>query len=204
MIPEADISYVGPAADPKLLAELPLDLQEILNQKNGFIAYGGGLHVRGACREPSWHSVHTVWKGKLALNKTYDALPEDAIPFAGDCMGDPFILRSGKVYRLTLETAFMEPLGTLGEFFEAILKNPQAMLHFEPLLKLQKQGIELLPGQLIHAYPPYSTEQAANGVALRAVPAETQIAYELDFFTRVKNLGEGETFRIKILPDNLI
>ncbi|MCE9600448.1 MAG: SMI1/KNR4 family protein [Spirochaetia bacterium] len=201
MISESNISFSGPPVDPNLLADLPEELQYYLKIKNGFIAYDGGLHVRGACAEPSWHSIHSVWKGKLALRQTYDGLSEEAIPFAEDCMGDPFILRSGMVYRLTLETAFMEPLGSMTEFFQAIEKDPQAVLHFEPLLKLKKQGSGLAPGQLIHAYPPYSTEQAANGVILRAVPAEAQIAYELDFFTRIRNLPEGETFRIKILPN---
>ncbi|MBL8020474.1 MAG: hypothetical protein JNM27_12465 [Leptospirales bacterium] len=201
MIPDDQISYTGPPADLTLMKELPEELQNILREKNGFIAYEGGLHVRGACTEPAWHSIHTVWKGELALSKTYDALPADAVPFAEDCMGDPFVLRDKKVYRLTLETAYMEILGSLAEFFESIARDPRGVLHYEPLLKLKQQGSGLKPGQLIHAYPPYSTAQAANGVLLRAVPADAQIAYELDFFASVRDLPEGQTFRLKILPD---
>ena len=202
MISQAHITYRGPVeSDRSLLALLPEDLRELLTSVNGFVAFGGGLHVRGACDFPPWHSLRTIWQGHLSLQRTYPLLHDDDIPFAQDCMGDQFVLRDGLVFRLTLETSHLDRLQlTLTDFMKAAELDPLEVLQMHPLLQLHKQGSVLEPGQLINAYPPFSTEQAAEGVSLRAVPADEQIAYELDFFTQVENLKDGETFPINRLP----
>ncbi len=118
-------------------------------------------------------------------------------------MGDQFLLREGRVFRLTLETAFLENMNlSLPEFLREAEENPVDLLQMHPLLKLQKQSegrgaSRLAPGQLIHAYPPYSTAQAADGVSLRAVPADQQLDFELEFFRKLRDLKDGETFQIR-------
>ena len=52
------LTYRGAALDDvDILDRLPMDLQQLLAQRNGFVAFRGGLHVRGACVEPRWHSL---------------------------------------------------------------------------------------------------------------------------------------------------
>ena len=202
MISAEHISYAGPIErDDALLSLLPPELRALLGEVNGFVAFGGGLHVRGACDEPGWHSLRSIWQGHLSLQRTYGRLRPDDIPFAQDCMGDQFVLREGEVYRLTLETAFFDNLQlSLGDFLAVAEKDPLEILQMHPLVQLQKGGGLLRPGQLINAYPPFSTEQAAEGVSFRAVAADDQIAYELEYFTKVNNLKDGETFTIHRLP----
>ena len=43
-----DISYVGTAiTDLDILRRLPASHQQLLSEENGFLLFGGGLHVRG-------------------------------------------------------------------------------------------------------------------------------------------------------------
>ena len=55
--------------DALLLRELPGELARMLRSRNGFVAFAGGLHVRGACKLPTWHSLREAWKGEGALHR---------------------------------------------------------------------------------------------------------------------------------------
>jgi hypothetical protein len=46
-----------------MLTALPQELASSLQIENGFVAASGGLHVRGACLSPEWHSLRAAWKG---------------------------------------------------------------------------------------------------------------------------------------------
>jgi hypothetical protein len=61
-------SYVEPVTtDEDTLAAVPADYDEFLNTRNGCILFGGGLHIRGACEVPDWHSLRRVWREEDAL-----------------------------------------------------------------------------------------------------------------------------------------
>src|SRR5436190_17613681 len=98
----ADVTWKGPAVDDlELFRRLPGELVRLLQQQNGFIQYHGGLHVRGACRTPQWHSLRAAWLGKNAFHRFYPDLTPEDIPFAEDCLGDQFLLREKDVWRLS-------------------------------------------------------------------------------------------------------
>jgi hypothetical protein len=106
------VTYVGPPIDDAdILARVPSDLADRLRQANGFIWFGGGLHVRGACREPAWHSLRAAWEGDAALHVLYPTVQVDDVPFAEDCVGDQFLIRGGTVWKLAAETGDVEDLG---------------------------------------------------------------------------------------------
>ena len=45
--------FVGPPIDDaEMLDRLPAEYRDLLTRANGYIAYHGGLHVRGACLSP--------------------------------------------------------------------------------------------------------------------------------------------------------
>ena len=70
--PMMQTTYTGPPLDdPALLDRLPEDLGSILRQENGWIRFDGGLHLRGACREPSWHSLRVAWEGLRSFAALY-------------------------------------------------------------------------------------------------------------------------------------
>lgn len=85
----AHVTFVGPPIDDRdLLSNLPKNLADLLEQINGFIQFHGGLHLRGVCRKPVWHSLRAAWLGKHAFHRLYPEVvePED-IPFAEDAWG---------------------------------------------------------------------------------------------------------------------
>lgn len=167
------ITYQGPPVDdPELLERLPESLAALLNSLNGFIQYGGGLHLRGACAAPDWHSLRRAWLGPKSISDIFSGVDQTWIPFAEDCVGDQFLLRNKEVFRLSAETGEVDEIGlSLGDFLRSASANPIDFLAMEPLLHFQDDHGELPEGHLLHAYPPYCTEEAGQGVSLRAVPA---------------------------------
>ena len=167
------VTYQGPDIDDAaILARVPAPLRRLLESANGFIQFGGGLHVRGACRRPHWHALRVAWDGDTALHALYAAVTPEDVPFAQDCVGDQFLLRDGEVLRLDGETGDIRPQAAgLVPFLEAVAADPVDYLMMQPLLQLLDEGGTLDPGQLIHAYPPFCTVESGKGVSLRALPA---------------------------------
>ncbi|WP_425073722.1 hypothetical protein [Sagittula sp. S175] len=177
------IAWTGPAIDdPDLLDQLPAQLVGLLQQVNGFIQYGGGLHVRGACVAPAWHALRPPLEGPRALHRRYPSVAPDWIPFAQDCVGDQFLLADGAVLHLQAETGDIEALDpTLTAFFKRVAADPVDALAMQPLQKLWAEGGHLAPGQLLSVYPPFCTAESAGGVSVRPVSSLERQDWLADF-----------------------
>lgn len=192
MLRAEDISFVGPEPDdPDVLLRLSPEHRELLRELNGFVAFGGGLHLRGACREPAWHSLRHAWLGEAALHRAYPALHADDVPFAEDAVGDQYVLRDGQVYRLLAETGELEPRDAdLPEFLSDAIADPDDYLGLQPLRQFEAEGGRLAPGELLNVYPPFCTAESAEGVTLRAVPAAERLAFLARLAAHVSGLDE--------------
>lgn len=193
------ITWSGPPIDDaEIAAELPRELRAVLAAVNGFILFGGALHVRGAVQDPPWHSLRHAWRGAASLAALYPALPPDDVPFAQDCVGDQFLLRGGSVLRLQAETGEVEDVGrSLFAFLERARADPDGFLSPEPLLRHQAGA--LAPGMLLHAYPPFCTAQAAGGVSLRPVPPLELIRFHADFARQIADVTPGRSIEIRVV-----
>lgn len=196
-----NVTWEGPACDDvELLPKLPTMLRALLQQEpSGFIQFHGGLHFRGACREPGWHSLRAAWLGPKAIRKGYPRMTKDDVPFAQDFLGNQFILRDEQVMRVVGETGEVGPpipgLAMIGS--DVALDPPalrldvfiQAIQGFDGALDLQlldrylEAGQTLAPGDLVHVYPPMCSREAASGIGLRATPMKAQA--RLDFLATV-------------------
>lgn len=119
------ITYKGPEFEEgsTIISKLPENLVSLLKQINGFVQYGGGLHVRGVCKEPEWHSIESIIKGPLSLHNAYPSINESDVPFAEDCVGDQYLMRDRKIIKLFSETGEIEELGCgLASFLKKRLK----------------------------------------------------------------------------------
>lgn len=176
------VTFTGPHPDDtELLAASPDELRRFLAEVDGLIAFDGGLHIRGACHEPVWHSLRHVWTGERAFHTRYAAVRSDDIPFAEDAVGDQWLLRAGRVVRLLAETGDIEDDGqTFDEFMAAVQREPMDTLGLHPLLQFKSAGGVLAPGQLLNVYPPFCTQEAAQGVSLAAVPATERLDFLAD------------------------
>jgi len=196
-----NVTFTGSRIDDEeLLVRLPSNLAGLLRQVNGFIQFHGGLHVRGACREPTWHSLRDAWDGKFAFHRLYSAVRSDDIPFAEDCMGDQFLLRDRRICTLCAETGEIESLGLgLREFFDAVAEDPVEFLSMHPLPQYQQDGGNLQPGQLLSGFPPFCIKESENGVALRAVDAEDRRRFLASLANKLRDVPDGEKVDFRIV-----
>ena len=197
------VTFAGPPFDEHaaVVAMLPTPLVGLLRQINGFILYEGGLHVRGVCAQPDWHSLASVLTGPDALHARFPALLETDIPFAQDCVADQYVLRQGRVHKLESETGGLVALGlSLGQFLAAVQDDPVEFLAMQPLLRHQQDGGSLQPGQVLHVYPPFCTREAEEGVSLKAVAVQEALRFLAEFSRHVSGLAPGQTVTVKVVP----
>jgi hypothetical protein len=193
-------SFVGPAVtDIEIMARLPDDYAEMLRDTNGFIALEGGLHVRGACMSPDWHSLRYAWEGDNSLRHLFTAVLESDIPFAQDCFGDQFLIRDGRVVRLWSETGQVDPMEmTFHEFFSNAENDPMTFLSLEPLFRYRKQGGVLEPGKLLSVYPPFCLKSQETDYSLRAIPAAERMASLAAFARQIAEVPDGQPIKIVV------
>ena len=193
------VTYTGPEIDdPSALDDLPAALRRRLEETNGVVAYDGGLHVRGACTAPAWHSLRAAREGELAFHVLYPGVREDDVPFAEDAVGDQWLMRGEQVAELSAETGEVEELGIdLDTFFERVAADPKEALGLAPLVQLREEGGELRPEQLVNVYPPYAFSQSADGVHVRAIDALEQRSFLADLARQMADVKPGESVRIR-------
>lgn len=150
---------------------------------------------------PTWHSLRAAWLDENAFHRHYAALRTDDVPFAQDCLGDQFLLRSGEVIRLRGETGELSKIGMgLHDFLAAVQADPVGFLSLQPLLRFQSEGGTLQPGQLLSAAPPFCCLESGADVSLRAVAALDRQAFLVDFSKEIADVPDGGKIRIRLNP----
>jgi hypothetical protein len=194
------LTYAGaPPDDADILARAPAELASVLRARNGVVAYQGALHVRGACREPAWHSLRHAWEGADALHELFEEVCPSDVPFAEDAFGDQFLLRDGRVLRLSGELGEIAPVADrLEEFFGQLLGDPGRALDYEPLLEYLAGGAELRPGQLLAAYPPFVLSADGARRDIHAVDAVERRRFLADLARQLHGLPDGAEVRFEV------
>ena len=205
---QSERTFIGAEIiDTDILNRLPEAHRRLLKNENGFILFGGGLHVRGAVLSPEWHSLRKVWFGDLALHRLFPAITETDVPFAQDCLGDQFVLREDTVHKLDAETGTLRNFGMdLEVFLSCARENPVEFLSLQPLQQFQLEGGELRPGQLLSVYPPFIFEESAQSVSLKAISMFDRIGFLAELASQVEGLANGTKVRLDVvnLPENEI
>jgi hypothetical protein len=195
--------YCGPGIDDlEILRRLPAGYRDLLHVANGYVAYHGGLHVRGACLLPEWHSLRAAWLGEDAIHRLFSEISPDDIPFAEDALGDQFVIRETIVWKLSGETGETSSLGlTLAEFDAAVQADPNDFLQLGPLQQFRAEGGKLEAGQLLSAYPPFVFKESADGVSLRAVPALDRRRFLSRLAREIRDLPNGASVSLRVQPN---
>jgi hypothetical protein len=191
-------TYPGaPIDDPAVLERLPSELASALRRRNGCVGFLGALHVRGACLAPAWHSLRHAWDGPDALHELYTEVDPADVPFAEDGFGDQFLIREGRVLRLSGELGEIEDLaGSPAEFFARLITDAEQVLDYEPLLRFRDEGNDLRPGQVLAAHPPFVLQAAGTGRELRAEDAIERRRTLAALAKRLHGLPDGAHVRL--------
>lgn len=196
-----DVTYRGPPLteeDQALVAQLPDTLHWVLGQLNGFVAFGGALHVRGACQSPTWHSLQHAWGGEQAIHRLFPAVRPTDIPFGQDCIGDQFLLRDAVVMRLDADTGKISSTALeLMAFLEKASASPESFLKTQPLDGLRASGQELAPGQVVAVIPPLVIRIEGER-SYKAVPAEKQARFRADIARQLAHVPDGAQIRLQM------
>jgi hypothetical protein len=189
----SEINYWGQDIDDfDTLEILPEYLKAFFLKQNGFIAFKGGLHIRGCVKEPRWHSLKEIWFGNNKLSNLFDSIETNDIPIAQDCFGDQFVIRNGGLWLLHSETDYMTDLGIdFIQFIQQVFINSSKFLNIENI-----QCLGLKPGQLINVVPPFCIN-SKDGYKFRPIDAIEQLNY-LSFFSReIKGLPDWTNINLK-------
>ncbi|HEY4356642.1 MAG TPA: hypothetical protein VGN16_12905 [Acidobacteriaceae bacterium] len=192
-------TYVGSVADDiEILRRLPFDLAAQLAIRNGYVALRGGLHVRGACLAPEWHSLRYAWEGPHALHLLFPEVRPSDIPIAEDCFGDQFLIRDGEVIQLAGETGDIKPLGLNWEQF--LLRVQEDAVEFLALRSFERyleQGGSLEPEQSLSVYPPFVAAED-NARTFRPVGRVGRISFLADFAEQIRTVPDGQRVGIVV------
>jgi hypothetical protein len=194
------LTYRGAALDDiEILDRLPTDLQQLLAQRNGFVAYRGGLHVRGACVEPRWHSLRAAMEGPESFAARFRTVKKDDVPFAQDLFGDQFILRDGKVFKLDSYADQLEEVAEgVVDFFGKVQRDPIDLLELGHLTQFEGTGETLRPGELLMEWPPFVVSESRKGVSLRRIPAQERLEFLADIARQLRGVADGTKVEFKI------
>jgi hypothetical protein len=196
------LTFSGPPVDDaSVLDRLPMALRAALEARNGCLAYRGALHVRGACLQPAWHSLRNAMSGAQSFQALYPQLDPECVPFAEDAFGDQFLLRGTRVWHLTAETGEVAEVASSVEgFFDEVLTDIAGVLGYEPTRAVNLVGGELVAGKLISVYPPFVLDAGDAGRSFRAVEALEVRASLAAFAAQIRELPDGATVQIKVVP----
>jgi hypothetical protein len=194
--------YTGPEIDDfEILERLPDNYRNLLEVTNGYVAYYGGLHVRGACLLPKWHSLRVAWSGHEAIHRLFTQVRPDDIPFAEDALGDQFVIRQGTVWKVSGETGEIVSLErTLAEFDAAVRADPDGFLELGPLHQFRSEGGKLEPGQLLSVSPPFVFRESAAGISLRAIPGDERRRFLSQLAREIRDVPDGASVRFRVEP----
>lgn len=194
--------YVGPPIDDaEILKRLPAAYRDLLGRANGYVAYHGGLHVRGACRAPAWHSLRAAWEGEGALYRLFPAVVPADVPFGEDALGDQLLLRGGEVHRLATEVGDVEALGVdLAGFDAAVRADPVGYLGLQPLEAFRAGGGALAPGELLSVYPPFVVATEDPTRSYRAVPVADRVGFLAGLAAQLRALPDRASVDLRVLP----
>jgi hypothetical protein len=189
----------GSLDDPDILQRVPDELAVALRTRNGCIGFLGGLHVRGACRAPAWHSLRHAWEGPDAVHSLFEEVLPTDVPFAEDAFGDQFLIRDGKIMRLSSELGEVNQMAeSLDSFFAGLLADAEQVLDYQPLLIFREAGGELRPGQLLAAYPPFVLKADGPTRDLRAIDALERRRFLAELAHQLHGLPDGAEVRLNI------
>ena len=174
-------------------------LGSLLQEKNGFYAFEGALHVfpdNPSAQEPDI----VTWNDRNLWRSAYDGLADDGVFFAEDVFGNQFVSRAGAVFAFDAETASYEAIANgIEEWSELILR--ECNLHAGYVLAHAWQsrngkiesGRRLLPRKPFVLGGEYSVANLYSANAIGGMRFRGHVA------TQIRDVPDGSTIRLRVV-----
>ena len=164
--------YQGPElVEDDFFEQLPEEYQALLKKTSGLIAFNGGLHLRGCCVKPLWHSLKFICQGSFALYKVFKSVEKEDIPFGQDAYGNQFIFREKLICRVNTETDNCEELNiNFTEFLLNVEMQGTEFLNLNLLGRFIEHEGFWTPGNLLSLYPPITRNKTDSEIQMKSIP----------------------------------
>lgn len=181
-----------------LAGSLGTELEELLAQKNGFMAFESALHVLplgGMSR-----LTLELWNSLALWRSAYGHLAEGCLFFAQDSLAGQFCIHRGGIYRFDPETGDKEFLAhRVSEWADLVLKDYGRMTAFPLAHAWQAQNRLLLEGERLFAKYPFVLGGAFNLGNLRCADAIVGMRFMAEIACKIHELPDGARVDIEVV-----
>lgn len=203
------------------------ELIKLLQERNGFYAFEGALHVLPSnCvnnassivtetsqvqmgrllgqdnegRLMGWPMDLERWNMDVVWRSEFGTAAEDLLFFAEDAFGEQFALSNGKVWRFNPESAERKEIAhNLDEWAEKILADYIFETGYQQAHDWQQQNGRLLEGQRLIPKTPFIMGGAYDVENLFALDAVKGMRYRADIWKQIRDLPDGTPIQLKVL-----
>ena len=203
-------------------------LIQLLQQRNGFYAFEGALHVLPSnCvtsdvsidadarqlqtgrvllskddqgRLIGWPMDLERWNMDVLWRSEFEAAANGLLFFAEDAFGEQFALSNGKVWRFNPESAAREEIARdLEEWAEKILADYSFETGYQQAHDWQQQNGQLMEGQRLIPKIPFIMGGKYEADNLFALDAVKGMRYRADIWKQIRDLPDGTSIQLKVL-----
>lgn len=193
------LSGAPAAMNEQLLREgglIARDLQWLLNQKNGFVAFESSLHVLPlglavmSSNLSDWNSPNT-WRD------SYRGLADVGLYFAEDIFGNQFCARDDGIFAFDAETAETKGIASgLDQWAELILDDYAYWSGFPISHEWQLQNGALAPGSRLVPRRPFVLGGEYSAENLRAIAAARGMRWRGNLANQIHGLADGAQIKL--------
>lgn len=184
---------VHPALGP---AARSLGLDDLLEARNGFLAFESSLHVLPSGASP----LRTVerWNAPDGWRSAYGGMADGLLFFAEDAFGGQFALREHGVCTFDPETGDVEELASsVEDWADQLLDDYDVLTGYPVAHEWQLQHGVLPPGMRLVPKKPFVIGGDFTVDNLYALDAEESMRLRAEFAMQIRGLPEGTTVRYR-------
>lgn len=174
------------------------ELWAVLQDRNGFYAFEGALHVfpaggTGPQALERWNAPE-LWRGH------YGDLADGCVFFAEDIFGGQFVLKADAVHAFDPETGDTEQLGVSLEAWARAVLDDYETLTGQPLAHAWQAAHGALPaGQRLLPRTPFVTGGVFELTNLYAADAVKGMQFRGDLACQLRDLPDGAQLELKVI-----
>jgi len=174
------------------------DLAELLEQRNGFLAFEGALHVFPLGPGAEGYEL-MAWNSQELWRFAYDDMASDHLFFAEDVFGEQFSIRADRIWRFNPETGDSEDVAaSLEHWAQGILQNYEVETGHKLAHAWQERHGPLPIRERLVPKIPFVAGGQFDVDNLSSVDAAEGMRYRGHIATQIRDLPNGAQIRLAV------